>query len=445
MRSFGLLAAMLVWQNAVLVNIGTAASPEHLRFERKLLMPAASGLACATLDATVLAHTASAAHDDLRLYRSYPGARIGAETPFLLTESGPEPVAPAEATVERLVRSGDGLRFDLRMPARPYSEVQLRLRLRDFVGTAVVTGEGSEASMGKRQVALGTFPLFDLNAEKLGRWTVLPMAEGTAPVLHVALSLRTPSGKPIRGVPLAVVEGALVPPSRERQTRYTPVAATAKVSQEGAVSTAVLQVPAHVPIERVRFSLPADDAGNFDREVIVRARPEGNVAETETMDAGAIQHLSLPSGDVRLNPIEVTEDSVEATLGATLADRATVRVIVANHGQAPLPIRAVTLEMRERRVCFLAAKGAQYTLRYGDPALAAPVYDDAPLMEANGAAQQAELGPEQRNPQWRPRRDARPYLDRHPEVFWLVVLLCGGMMGATALHYVQHRGGGVHG
>ena len=453
MKLSGLLAAFLLWQSAVLVNIGTPADPEHLHLQRQLILPeGASGRICATLDATVLAHTASPAHDDLRLYRAYPGAPGQAETPYLLTESGPEPVAAAEATVEHLARDGDRLVFDLRMPPRPYSEVQLRLRLRDFVGTAVVTGEGAAGDAGGRGVAanlrgaLGTFPVFDLNAEKLGRWTVLPLAETSAAVLHVALSLRTPAGTPVHGVPLAVVEGAAVPPSRERQTRYTPVASTSQLVQQGAVTVATLQVPAHVPIEQVRFTLKAGSLGNFYREVIVRARPVGNGSlETETMDAGAIQHVSLPSNDPQLNPIDVTEDTVQATLGATLAERATVRVVVANGGQPPLPLAAVTLEMRERQVCFLREPGAVYTLRYGDPTLAAPIYDDTLLTAAEGTAVEAQLGPERRNPQWRPRRDARPYFDRHPEVFWLILLVCGATSGAAALHYVQHRGGGVHG
>ena len=163
------------------------------------------------------------------------------------------------------------------------------------------------------------------------------------------------------------------------------------------------------------------------------------------MDAGAIQHVRWAPGDPRLNPIDVRTDSVDATTGATLAGRATVRVSVLNGALPPLPIERVSLEMRERRVCVLARPGAVYTLRYGDPALAAPVYDGAAFADeaALAAATQtpvlAELGPERRNPRWRPRRDARSYLDRHPEVFWLAVLLCGGSMGAIALHFVQQR------
>ena len=96
--------------------------------------------------------------------------------------------------------------------------------------------------------------------------------------------------------------------------------------------------------------------------------------------------------------------------------------------------------MRERRLCFLASPGTAYTLRYGDAALPPPVYDTSGLLAVGVTPLVVGLGPEQRNPRWVPRADHRRYLDRHPELFWLAVLLCAGMMGGSALHYVQHRG-----
>lgn len=439
-RFSGVLTAALLWQSALVVNIGTPAAPEHLRFERALRIPgAAGGLFCVTLDGQVLAHTASAAHDDLRLYRTNPGSLAQAETPFLLTESGPEPVADAEVAPVNVRHHGDGLQFDLHMPPRAYADVVLRLGARNFVGTVVVSGE-TVAGERKNPGNFGSFGIYDLSAQGLGRWTVLPMAETTAHVLHLTLDLRTPEGRPVRRLPLALLQGAAVPPSRERQTLYTPVASTGEVRRLGNMSAADMQVPEHVPVERIRFVLPPEFGQNYLREVIVRDRAEDDPgAETEVMNAGAIQHVRWPADDPRLNPIDVTANSVDATIGATLASRATVRVLVANGTEPPLPIRGVVLEMRERRVCFRAAAGAPYVLRYGDAALAAPVYDQAALLDANSPSGSAELGPERPNPQWQRRTDARPYLDRHPEVFWLLVLLCTGMMGGTALHFVQHR------
>ena len=438
MKGTELVTAWLLWQSALLVHIGTAAAPEHLRFERALQVPAAAkGLACATLDPTVLTHTASAAHNDLRIFREDEGShgRTALEIPYTLTESGPEPVADAEAAMTGVTRTGDTLHFDLQMPQRAYSELDLQVRLHDFVGTVIVTsGEGKG-----RARALGTFGIFDLTQKGLGRWTALELAETAVPGLHITLRLRTPEGRPISKPPLAVVAGATVPPSRLRQTVYTPVA-TAETTQRDEDTVALLHVPAHVPVERVAFQLATGATGNYLRHVVLRARTDGVAAAgTEVLDAGTIQHVQWAPGDPQLNPIQVTQMDVDATTGATLAGPATVRVLIENATQPALPLRSVTLEMRERKLCFPASLRAHYTLRYGDAALAAPVYDISAFSGTAAPPVTAILGPERGNPQWRARQDRRPYLHRHPEVFWLVMLVAGGSMGAAGLGLLQAR------
>lgn len=437
----GLLAgvAALVWQSSLLVNIGTVARPEHLRYQRMVYVPApGSGVACADLDATVLAHTASPAHNDLRLFRSTPGDPTEAETPYTLTESGPEPVANEAIPAEQVKVQGNQLSFDLRMPPRPYTEVRLRLALHDFVATAIVEGRDLQ---GKQRAGLGVVPVFDLAAQDLGSWTSLLLGETTWPVLHVTLAVRTPEGAPRTDLIPADILGAEVPPSRLRQTRYVPTVSTGKLVQVRALSVALLRVPAHVPVERVAFTLAPGFNQNYARDVTVSARADGDpVTSTEALDAGAILHTDLPSGDPRLYPIALREDGVDATLGATLARPATVLVAVNNGTKPPLPIRAVTLEMRERKVCFFADRESRYILRYGDPALQAPAYDETALRLPEQPLA-AVLGPETRNPGFRERQDSRSWLQRHPELFWLAVLLSGGMMGAAALHGIQQRNG----
>ena len=431
-------AAALLWQSALLVNIGAVATPEHLRYQRAVLLPrGTAGRTCVALDASTLAHTASAAHSDLRIFRNYEGRSDQVEIPYILTESGPEPIANAQVVPEHLVRRGDALEFDLRMPPRPYSEIQLQIHAFDFVGTVLVYGADTH---GRRQ-ALGDFGIFDLTHKGLGRWTVLPMAETSLPLLHLVLTLHSPDGVPMAEVPLSTVAGASVPPSRERQTLYTPVASTSTFVQRGNATVGTIHVPAHVPVEEVRFTFPEDLRYSFARDVLLRAQPDGEpLGDTEVIDAGMLEDVSIPSGDPRVGPITVKQNSLDATLGATLASNATVRVLVDNRDEPPLPIREVSLEMRERKLCFLAIPGAEYTLRYGDPALAAPLYDDTALLAADPAPVDATLGPERRNPNFRPRQDTRPLFDRHPELFWVLVLLCGGMMAGSALHFVQHQG-----
>lgn len=444
--------AFLLWQTALLVNIGAPADPEHLRFQRAVNVPATAvpgGVACAVLDADVFAYSAVAGGGDLRLYRGYggyAGSAMQAEVPYLLTESGPEPVDAVTLRPSAVTRSGGALQFDLRMPPRAYSELKLRLNAealsQDFVGTVLVTAPGSSPGKGPGKAApLGNFGIFDLGRAGLGRWTTLLLAEETAPVLHLTLTLRTPAGQPIAKVPENFVQSVDVPPSRERQTIYTAVARTTRFSQRGNAAVATLHVPAHVPLEELHIALEPGTHPNFARDVVLSARSDDDpFHEPETLDAGFLQNVHLPSGDPRLNPIAVEETNFPSTLGATLASAATVQVAVANEGHQSLPLASATLAMRERRLCFTAASGATYTLRYGDSALLAPIYPEAP--QATASAPTATLGPQSRNPHWTRRRDSRPFFDRHPELFWIVVLICTGMMGGTALQFVQHRAEG---
>ena len=391
-------------------------------------------MACAPLDATILAHTASAAHADLRLFHSSLG-QPESEVPYTLTESGPEPVADTAAVPEHIAVHGNQLSFDLPMPARPYSEVRLRLGLREYVATA--TAEGRDAHGGMH--ALGSVPLFDLSAEHLGQWNSLLLEESSWPLLHITLEVRSPSGAPRVDLAPAEVQGAEVPPSRLRQTRYVPTVQTGALEQHGGLTVALLRVPAHVPVERVLFEFAPGFSSNFSRDVTVSARADATpVTDTEALDAGTIAHITWPSGDPRLQPITLREDALDATMGATLARPATVLVAVNNDGRQPLPIRSVVLEMRERKLCFFGDREGTYVLRYGDPALPAPTYDESTIT-VPAAPLPAVLGPEQVNPHFAARQDSRPFLQRHPEFFWLAVLLCGGMMGGTALHHVQHR------
>lgn len=438
-----LLLAALVWQTSLLVNIGSPADPEHLRFQRAVMLPPGTGAAqevCAVLDATVLAH-AAAGGSDLRLYRTDPGSTLQAEVPYRLTESGPEPVDAATIRPANVTLKDGELHFDLNMPPRAYSELRLQLNPAtlpgDFVGTVLVTATGDGAST-RKPVSLGAFGIFDLPTEALGRWTTLLMAESTAPVLRLTLAFRTPAGRPLRNLPLSLIAAVAVPPSRERQTAYMPVATTTAFSQRGGALMATLHVPAHVPVEELHLTLTPGAHPNFARDVVLTARSNDDpFNEPEVLDAGLLQDVHLPSGDPRLNPIAVTETNFSSTLGATLASSATVEIAIANGSGPSPPLAAATLEMRERRLCFTAAPGFAYALRYDDPALVAPFYADPP--QVTSAFLTATLGPQIRNPGWTPRRDTRPFFDRHPELFWVLVLLSAGMMGGTALQFVQHR------
>lgn len=150
---------MLLWQ------LGSAPPPSpsrHLLYQRQVVLPAqSSGQACVALDAIVFAHTASAGAADVRIYGR--DADRGFEVPFAMTESGPATEETQTATPGNVAVRDGQLVFDLAMPAGDYTEVDLELNAKDFVGAAQVTG----VDPNRRATPLGTFAVFDLSAQGL--------------------------------------------------------------------------------------------------------------------------------------------------------------------------------------------------------------------------------------------------------------------------------------
>jgi hypothetical protein len=425
------LAALLLQA----ASVGPAADPAHLRYERAVVLPAgASGPACAVLDANVFAHSSSRSADDLRLFTDE-----GAETPFAFTENGPDSAETEAVTVlNRGIRNG-AIVFDLAMPHRAYSEVDLQIDAKNFVATAEVTGSNADGS-GERK--LGTFTLFDLTAQHLARFTSLPLAEANLPLLHVALRFRTPQGAAMTIAPSAIT-GASAPPSREAQTLYTVIAQTAEITQHDRQTVATIHVPAHVPVERATVVLDPAFHGNFVRELTLSATAHEDEAtgeaDHETV-SGEIERTDIhPPAVLNAAPVHREQLSVDAVLAANLRDSAEVTVTVANGDDQPLPIRAIQLAMRQRKLCFDAASGARYVLRYGDPALHAPVYDLQRLFDTALPSVEANLASEALNPSYQKRADTRPYTERHPEFLWIVLFAVVAILGATALASVRHE------
>jgi hypothetical protein len=141
--------------------------------------------------------------------------------------------------------------------------------------------------------------------------------------------------------------------------------------------------------------------------------------------------------------IRTEELGVPAILGANLQRAAKVEVAIENGDDQPLPIAAVRLEMRQRKICFEAprAGGASLALFYGDSRLDAPVYDYARLFVASRAALAAELGPEGLNAKYRaPAAEARPFAVRHPEVLWIALIAVICALGVVALRSAKSSG-----
>ena len=278
------------------------AEPKDFRYVRTVQVPreAVAGKmvarACATVPGELYERSPTLA--DVRLYSD------GHEVPYALTSS--ESVArggDAATLMNAGVRAGHVV-FDLAMPARAYSGVTLDLAGEDFTATATVTG--LKDANDKPGTELGTFTVFDLTGQRLGRSTELPLAETTFPVLHIDLAVSGVAGKP---APTLTANGAEVPPSREAQTLYTTVAATNGFVQRGRESVATFALPAHVPVERVSFDMAAGDKTNFSRPVMLRAR----AVEHAEGEQSAVEEISGNISRVRMTvgPREIKQRRVE--------------------------------------------------------------------------------------------------------------------------------------
>ncbi len=440
------------------------AQPRYMRYMRALSVPQPSGQGCATLDADTFAHAAPSLID-LRIFPSAAQAAGGAalrEVPYAITMSESANQDTTEARVLNLGENGRSISFDLQMPQRPYSTVDLELdpALHDFLGTATVVAS-DQLGAKARTVSFGSFTVFDLTAQHLSRSTRLMLPESTFPYLRVTLAMSdapggdAPQSGAARFVP-SVVEGAVVPPSRETQAIYTTVEQSGGAAVSGRESVARFEIPARVPVERIAFVVAPGFKGNFSRDVRITATAErptkGSRAtgvSAVNSDAGGMEEDTRPpvpevvTGTIlRVNANEAgrqiaTEQlTVPAVLGANLQQPAKVEVAIENGDDQPLPIVGVKLEMRERRLCFdtSAAAAGQIALYYGDPALFAPVYEYERLFTPAEKPVAVALGPQLANPDFRPRPGPPlSFTERHPEVLWIALVLAIAALGLVAL------------
>jgi hypothetical protein len=447
------LLAILLWQAGAAGNGTPAAQPGAMRYERAIRVAGGAGQVCAALDAAIFPHAAPSL-TDLRIFPAEAAAAGAAvhEVPYAITLSE---AASEETETARVLNLGAGasggqIAFDLEMPQRAYTGVTLDLdpSVHDFIATATVSGSDALGERG-RTTALGSFTLFDLASQRLSRDTTIPLQESTFKYLHVVLSVSpAPGSAAVRFVP-AMVQGATVPPSREAQTIYTTVASVS-VPTTGVVATARktrfdLGLPLRVPVERVSFDLAPGYSGNFSRDVTIHARSNSDAttpAESLPVESvnGTISRVHSTQDGHTINRQEL---SVPAVLGANLQHAARVWIEIENGDDQPLPIASVRLEMRQRKICFVAprAGGASLALFYGDAELAAPEYDTARTFVASRAALVAELGPEGLNANYRaPAAEVRPFAVRHPEVLWIALIAAICALGLVAMRSAKNVG-----
>ena len=428
-----LLSLLLLWQTAP----HPARSLNHSRYQRTvaLSLPSTSNRAsaqiCAVLDAAVFAHAAPTLKD-LRLYSGLT------EVPYVITISEPPQQDTENARILNLrtVPGGKSRRllFELEMPHRTYTSIVLDLAPRDFIGTATLSGSTTPDPVGA--TPLGAFTLFDLTSQHLSHSLTIAMPESTYSYLHLQLALTPAPGNPSSSASLntvSAVNSVTVPPSREAQSLYVNTQRSTYALQQGQKSVYSFSLPAHIPIEQVTFTLPPAKKQNFSRNVSIEAHSlPGDHSENagQAADVAAVRPEAFTGNIFQVHQSEAGHDisaeslEVPVAIGSNMQQSALVEVAVDNDEQPPLPL-TVTLQMRQRRICFDAALvTGPLSLEYGNPSLEAPSYKDASLDSASTNPRTAILGPESVNANFTAAPLARKLVQHPPILRWIALLGC---------------------
>jgi len=404
---------------ALSVFLLAAPAPEirYFHFERPVVMPAqTSGQTCAVLDPGVFVD-ASSGLADLRLYQG------PTETPYVVRSD--VSVVSNDQTIPllNLGRSENQTVFDAQMPSGSFSDVQLAVAGHDFLATVTVSGSQSQTAVS--QTKLGSFTIFDLTRQGLGRSTVLHLPESDFRYLHFQIA-----------GPIAPesVTGLSVTRPPASQPKYVTVAETANSALKDRNTIIEFTEPARLPIDRIVF-VPGQNPPNFSRDVEIRVAPISRRPADDSTEP------PLPmggSGDIlRVHSLQDGHriDEEHLSVNAPQADfdgPAKWTVTIENHDDTPIQMKSIRLEMLARNLCFDATSGAAYTLYYGDSALAAPTYDYATLFELQQNAASAQLGAAVVNPAYQPRPDERPFTEKHPALLWVALVLVIALLGYLA-------------
>ncbi len=314
------------------------------------------------------------------------------------------------------------------MPDGHYSDLQLAVTAQNFIATVTVTG--SQAETGSAETRIGSYTIFDLTRQKLGRSTVLHLPESDFRYLHFRIA------GPLSPESVTRLSVMRLPAS---QPKYLTVEESARIVEKGHSSLLEFTVPAHLPVDRVAFT-PGMEPAQFSRDVSIGVAPVSpspaadmdQPAQTVTSYGSLLRVHSVENGH-RIDEERLAIDAPQADFNMP----AKWTITIENGDDAPLRLESVRLQMLERNLCFEADGNGGYVLYYGDPALTAPRYDYATLFTPQVNASQITAGPEQPNPAYQPRPDARPFTEKHPALLWIALAVVIALLGVIALRSVK--------
>ncbi len=423
---------LLAWI-ALLPLINPTPEIRYFRYQRPIQnLTRASTQACLPIPAELFAHAAPNLAD-LRLYSDRPNRAT--ETPYVVHST--TPASTSDGTPKTIHPLNLGQRngqivFDAEFPDSPatsYSDVQLDIAAHDFIANVTVSGSpdlSKQAQSGLAATSLGTFTVFDLTGQKLGRSTILHLPRSNFSYLHFRINgpLKPES-----------VTGLSVDHSPSSQPKYQSVAQSTRLTSRNHASIIEFTLPANVPFDRIVF-VPGPPPINFSRQVDIDIAPASPASDHDD-GAGSADHIS--SGNIlRIHttqnghPIDEEHLAIELP-GTQSAGVAHITITVNNGDDQPLDLQSVQLQMLERSLCFEANPGNSYTLYYGDPVLEAPQYDYASLFTPQANAIQLSAGLEIVNDRYKTRADTRPFAEKHPALLWAALIAVVALLGAIAL------------
>jgi hypothetical protein len=416
MRDVGLAAIILV-AGAGAAGVGHPA----FRYERPVLpAPSAAPETCVALPLELLPHAAPQL-EDLRLMA---GDREVAYQLRISSDVAEQVGRPAQ--ILNLGKRDGAISFDVDMTEPRYSRMLLKMARSHFSVLVHVTGidRPGEAGVAFPEIAYSSDTPEDEPQIKL---ILLP--ESDFRYLHFeiqTLALEPVTPRDIAGVDV-LVESAEPP-------RYVQAALASGPQQKPHETIYEFAVPANVPLDRLSFT--SDDPNAvFSRTADLERFPSSPSQIAATVEEAGTAKRATPVQSegitlARLPDTKRQPQTIHLGLGA-MSSASTVRLTVQNGDDAPLALHGITLEMRERRVCFLRKANTSYTLRYGDPSLGPPRYDLTPIEAVAADASISTLGAERA---LTPETAAeRPFTERHPVMLWVALIIVVGTLGVVAL------------
>jgi hypothetical protein len=409
-----------------------AAAAPAFHYERPVqLASAPASETCAVLPLDLLEHAAPMLQD----LRVMAGDR---EIAYQVRASSDlaEQVARPEQILNLGVRNG-AISFDVEMTEPRYSRVLLKMARSHFSALVHVTGIDRPGEAG---VAFPEIPYSSDTPEDEPQIKRIDLPESNFRYLHFeiqTLALEPLTPQDIAGVD--VLTRSTEPP------RYLQVAVAKAPEQKPHETVYDFALPANAPVERLAFASDDPDAVFSRTADLERWRAEPPATEEARRREAPVQSEGITLAHSPSVKGEAASDSSTFDLGlplglGTVPYVSTVRLIIQNGDDAPLALHGLTLQMRERQICFLRKANTSYTLRYGDPSLGPPQYDLSPIEAAAMNASVSTLGAE-RMLALQPAGQ-RPFTERHPVLLWVALILVVGTLGFVALRSAK-KGSGV--